>query len=58
MTILNLFNEARAMAQRAIVEAVGIPEQFKVTWVLIDNHRAGFHSERMESNAFRTNFAV
>jgi hypothetical protein len=47
------------MGHRAIVEAVGITEQFKATWVLIDNHPAGYHSgKHLEGRALRTNFAV
>jgi hypothetical protein len=51
-----LFNEERAVTQRAIIEAVGIAEQFEAALLLIDNHRAGFHSERMEGRALPTNF--
>ena len=47
------------MGHRAIVEAVGITEQFKATWVLIDNQPAGYHSgKHLEGRALRTNFAV
>jgi len=46
------------MAQRAIMEAVGIAEQFRATWLLVDNDRAGSDSERMEDLGFRTTFAV
>jgi hypothetical protein len=53
-----LFNEERAVAQRAIIKAVGIAEQFEPALFLIDNHRAGFHSERMEARALPTNFKL
>jgi len=41
------------MSQLAVIEAVGIAEQFKFTELLIDKHRAG-SGERMEGRALRT----
>ncbi len=42
------------MAHRTIIEAVGIPEQFKAAWLLIHEHRAGPHS----GNAWRSVHSV
>src|SRR5438874_2374399 len=45
------------MTHRAIIETIGIAEQFKATWVLIYNHwtRSGEH---IKGRALRTDFAV
>ncbi len=45
------------MSQLAVIEAVGIAEQFKFTELLIDKHRAG-SGERMEGRALRTSLTL